>query len=284
MRVTIVSHQVELYSNQRLSSAARARGHTVCVLDPLSITPSVGVPMACIGDCDVVVPRVVTLVLDHSLLAVSMFEQSGVPCLNAPSAIAAAANKFTALCRLADAGIAVPRSCLPRDTAALRGFARQIGSESLVLKVMRGFGGDGVMEADTLDVAQALLETWLDMGRCVLVQERIRCEPKDLRVVVVRGEVFGAIERTAAEGDFRANVSAGGTARAFAVDVDLEGLSLAATAALGLEVCGVDVLLSDSGPVVTEVNACPGLKAFEEATGLDLADRIMVAAEEVAKG
>jgi len=284
VRIVIVSHQVGLYSNQRLIEAAQARGHEASVVDPLALTPRVGCHSPAVAAWDVAIPRVAGIVLDHSLSAIRWLGASGVPCLNAAGAIALAGDKFASLQCLDGAGLRVPRSCLPRSSQAMREFSEEIGGPPLIMKMLRGHGGEGVMQIDSLDVAEALLSTWLDLGRCVIIQERVGEPGRDVRAVVVDGRVVGAFEREAPEGEFRANVHAGATGTAVECDREMDEMAVGACAAVGSPVGGVDFLLSDSGPVITEVNACPGLKGFEEATGLDLAGSIVAAAERLVVG
>jgi len=284
VRIVIVSHQAGLYSNQRLMEAAQARGHEAPVVDPLALAPRAGCRSPAAAAWDVAVPRVAGIVLDHSLSAIRWLGASGVPCLNSAEAIGLAADKFASLQCLAGAGLSVPRSCLPRSSQAMREFSEEIGGPPLIMKMLRGHGGEGVMQIDSLDVAEALLSTWLDLGRCVIIQERVGEPGRDLRAVVVDGRVVGAVEREAPEGEFRANIHAGATGTAVECNREMDEMAVRACAAVGLTVGGVDFLLSDSGPVITEVNACPGLKRFEEVTGLDLAGSIVAAAERLVVG
>jgi ribosomal protein S6--L-glutamate ligase len=284
MRIVIVSHQASLQSNIRLAEAAQARGREATIVDPLTITPCVGMEDTCLPPCDVVIPRVATIILDHSLEAVAAYGRRGTPCLNPAEAIAIAANKFSTLRVLEQRGLPVPRSCMPRNGEDLRRFIECVGGPPVVLKLLLGYGGGGVMLADTVDIAETLLNTWLDMHRCVIVQEALGPMGRDVRVMVVGDEVVGAIERVAMEGEFRSNVHAGAESHPFEPTAAMGAAAVAATRAVGLGVAGVDFLLPEAGPVITEVNACPGLKAFEEATEVDLASRIVAAAEELVDG
>lgn len=279
MRIGIIARQAEVYSTRRLTETAERRGHSPVVVDPLHWAPGVGVTVRDAEALDVAIPRIATLVLEHSLSVIRDLELRGVPVLNTAASMALAGNKFASLQLLHAAGLRVPRSCMPRRGEALREFVEQIGGPPVILKSPRGFGGSKVMRADSADTAEALLNVFLDLNECVIVQEFWGRDPRDVRVLVIDGEPVAAVARQAPIGDFRANVHVGGSCRAH--DASAEELEAATQAALvsGLSIAGIDLLISEEGVVVTEVNAAPGLKGLEEATGVDAAERIILAAE-----
>ena len=284
MRIGILTRQPGLYSSQRLAEACEAAGRTAEMLDPLALAPSVGSAELELPECDVLIPRVVTVVLDHSLAVIRAYEAAGVPALTRAAAAALAASKFATLQSLERVGLRVPRSCLPRTPEALRRFVDGVGGPPVILKMSEGYGGTEVMRANSLDEADALLTVFLNLRQSVVVQEVFGVPGRDVRVLVVDGECIAAVERIASEGEFRANVHVGGRCEPAELSAEERALSADAAAAVGLTVAGVDLLRSDVGAAVMEVNACPGLKGVEEATGVDVAARIVDAACQLASG
>jgi ribosomal protein S6--L-glutamate ligase len=247
------------------------------VLDPLAATPEVGASAAKPLDFEAAIPRVVDVALPHSLACLRWLAARGVVVLEDADAIARAGDKLATLTALEAAGVPVPRSALPRSGAALRDFVGRAGGPPVILKLLRGHGGTGVMRVDGVDQAEAMLAALLDLGQCVLAQEALPAEDGDLRLIVVAGEVLGAVRRRPAAGEFRANVHAGGACEAVRAPREVAELALRATRAVGLRAAGVDVMFSSRGPLVMEVNASFGLKGFEEATLADVAGRLVEA-------
>ncbi len=280
MRIAIITHSSEHYSTQRLQEAADRRGHDVVVLpvpdgsivlrgDAVEITAK-GVPIL---QVDVVIPRIpATRCLAHALCVLRQLELGGTATLNSSGAIEEAGHKFRALARLASRSLPIPRTSLVRHVDSVSWAIEHVGGAPVVIKPVIGSRGEGVVRGDTLDGARSAAESLLLVGQELLVQEYIsESEGRDVRVIVCGGRVVCAVRREAPPGRFRSNVQQGGRATSFEPSSELSMLAIRATRELGLEVAGVDILESDHGPLVVEVNASPGLRAIEEATGVDVA-------------
>jgi len=286
VRLLILSRQRTLYATRRLRETGRARGHEVQVLDPLACAPAV------VGDAlllhhhgqavpvpDCVIPRIGAILPDAGAAVVGHLEAMGAPVLNDGAAIARARDKLAALRCLASRHIEVPRTVLVPSTGAVDQGLEEIGGVPCVVKLVRGTQGVGVMLAESRLALDSLLDTLWALGQSVLLQELVdEARGRDVRVLVVGGVAVGAMRRMAGPDEWRANLHRGGTAES----VDVRGyadLGERAAAAIGLDVAGVDVLETARGPLVLEVNASPGIQGLEQATGLDVAARIVELAE-----
>jgi len=280
MRLAILSRKKSLYATRRLLEAAAGRGHEALVLDPAACsilcdgrTPALE-PR--VGPVDAVVPRIGGPVSDYSLAVVRQFETAGVPVLNGANAIAHARDKLLSLQLLSRSGIAIPRTVLARNPAHLPAALRLVGGPPVVLKLLQGSQGIGVMLAETSTALESVLHTLWSLGQNILIQEFVaESRGRDLRVLVVGKRVVAAMRRTARDGDFRSNLHRGGEGRAVRLSPAHERLALDAVRVLGLEVAGVDMLESCTGPKVLEINSSPGFEGLERVSGLDIAGAIV---------
>lgn len=289
MRLLILSRSKALHSTKRLMEEAAKRGIECIVVNPLRCQLSLNKDGPCIQvsnrpleGVDVVLPRIGTSITEYGLLVVRQFEMMGVPILNNSTAILNSRNKFRSLQTMASKHIDIPATVLSRSTADLPGALRQIGRPPVVMKVLQGSQGIGVMMAPDRATVDSVLATMLDMDKDILLQQFIReSKGSDIRVLVVGGKVVGAMRRLAREGEFRANIHRGGWGQAFRLPKRYERLALQATRAVGLDIAGVDLLESSTGPKVLEVNSSPGFEGLEQATGLNIAEKMVALAERI---
>ena len=292
MKIAILSRNARLYSTQRLVEAARARGHVVRVLDPLRcyvrIAPGdvairyKGKP---VRDLDAAIPRIGTQSTFYGTAVLRQLEMMGVYTPNPSDAVLRARDKLRSLQILAAQGIEMPVTVFgdnPDDTEDLLAL---LGEPPHVIKLNEGSQGTGVVLAEKRSGSQSVIEAFRGLYANFLVQEFI-AEAKgcDLRCFVVGGKVVAAMQREASAGDFRANLHRGGSAAAVKLSAAEKRIAVRAAAALGLGIAGVDLLRSDRGPLVLEVNASPGLEGIEAATGEDVADAIIALLEAQAGG
>lgn len=283
MNIVILSCDGALYSCRRLRAAAERRGHRIEVIDPLSCVininsaaPAIHYRGRQLARYDAVIPRIGSVITYYGTAVLRQFELLGSYPLNEAAAILRARDKLQSLQLLAQQGIDLPMTGValsPDDTDAL---IELVGGAPLVVKLVEGRQGIGVMLADTRQAAASVIDAFRELKAHVLVQEYVReAQGRDIRCLVVGGQVVAAIERQARAGEFRSNLHRGGTASATHISDEERTLAIKATAALGLDIAGVDILRADRGPLVMEVNASPGLEGIETATGLDIAEMMI---------
>jgi len=219
-----------------------------------------------------VIPRIGSAITFYGTAVLRQFEMLGSFPLNESVAITRARDKLRSMQILAREGIDLPTTGfanMPDDTSDLIAL---VGGAPLVVKLVEGTQGIGVVLAETRQAAESVIDAFRGLNAHILVQEYIReAEGRDIRCLVVGKKVVGAIERQAKPGDFRSNLHRGGTANKVEITADEKAIAVKAAATLGLDVAGVDILRSNRGPLVMEVNASPGLEGIESTTGLDIA-------------
>jgi len=285
MRLAILSRKRTLYATRRLVEAAERRGHEAVVLDPTACwivcdgeSPAIHhkAGRKALGEIDVVLPRIGGAVGDYSLAVVRQFEMTGVPVVNGSAAIGCSRDKLRSLQFLSQHGIDIPKTVMARGPAHLDGALRIVGGPPVVLKLIHGTQGIGVMLAETGEALESILHTLWSLGQNILIQEFVaESRGRDVRALVVGDRVVAAMKRTARIGDFRSNIHRGGSGRIVGLSSAHERLALHAARILGLEVAGVDMLESCTGPKVIEINSSPGFEGLEKATGLDIAGAIV---------
>ena len=289
MRIVILSRGRTLYSTQRIAEAGRKRKHDVRVVDPYRCTFGIvddrlvlhcdGLPL---DATDVVIPRVGASSMAQGLPVLRHFELLNVPTLNSSQSIALSRDKLASHQVLAAHGVAVPTTLSVRDVAQLPSALKQIGTPT-VIKLHTGTQGNGVMVADTETSATAMVHTLWALNQEVMLQEFIDANGKDLRVFIVGNRVVGAMQRSAADGEFRANIHLGASAEPLDVSPEITEIALKTAQVLGLSVAGVDIIEGPRGPLVLEANSSTGLQGIEEATGYDIARSIILHAESLRK-
>ena len=282
MRIGVLSRQSGLYSTARLVEAGRNRGHDLAVVDYLrcyiditSKRPKVlyaGREL----EFDGIIPRIGATYTFYGTAVVRHFEVGHVLSANESQAIARARDKLRSLQLLARAGVGLPKTGFAHSTKDIDGLLEVVGKPPYVIKLLEGTQGVGVVLAETRKAAESVIAAFRQLDANILVQRFIvEAENTDLRAFVVGGKVVAAMERVAAEGEFRANLHRGATARPVELTEAEEETALTAAHTLGLDVSGVDMLRSRVGPLVIEVNASPGLEGIEAASGVDVAGSII---------
>jgi ribosomal protein S6--L-glutamate ligase len=283
MKLVMLSRNAELYSHRRLREAAEARGHTMDIINPLrcymniaSRRPEIYYNGQMLPRFDAVIPRIGASVTFYGLAVLRQFEMQGVWPLNESVAIGRSRDKLRALQLLARDGIGLPVTAFAFDPKEAGEVIRLAGGAPVVIKLLEGTQGIGVVLADTERSAVSVIEAFRTADVNILVQEFIKeAGASDLRAFVIGGKVVAAMERSGAEGEFRSNLHRGGSARKARITPEERSTAIRAARAMGLNVCGVDMLRSNHGPVVMEVNSSPGLEGIEAATGLDIAGKIV---------
>ncbi len=288
MKIVILSRAPDSYSTRRLKETCVARGHRARVLDTLRFSISVeqGRPRLFYRDkrlsrYDAVIPRIGASITFYGTAVVRQFEQMGVFTLASAQAISCSRDKLRALQVLTRHRVGIPHTLFVRDRAALLPAIERLGGAPVVIKVVEGTQGMGVILAETIQVAEAVIETLQGARQNVLIQRFVKeSRGRDIRALVVGGEVVAAMRRVAQGDEFRSNVHLGGKTERVELDPEYERSAILAAQVLGLRVAGVDMLESDEGPQVIEVNSSPGLQGIETATGIDVAGAIVGHMEE----
>jgi len=291
MKILILSRKPSLYSTKRLREAAESRGHEVRVVDYLrcymnitSLRPSViyqGQPLDLV---DAVIPRIGASHTFYGTAVVRQFEMTGVYPTNESQAITRSRDKLRCLQLLARRGIGLPVTGFAHSTKDIEGLVGIVGGAPLVVKLLEGTQGIGVVLAETHQAATSVIEAFRGLDANILVQEFIaEAGNCDIRCIVIGDKVVAAMRRRGAPGEFRSNLHRGGTGESVRLTPEERSTAVRAARAMGLNVAGVDILRSNHGPVVMEVNSSPGLEGIEGTTGLDIAGAIIQFIEKKAR-
>ncbi|MCR9125532.1 MAG: 30S ribosomal protein S6--L-glutamate ligase [Rhodobacteraceae bacterium] len=283
MKIAMLARNPNLYSHKRLKEAAEARGHELdiintlrCYMNIASRRPEIYYNGEKLTGYDAVIPRIGASVTYYGLAVLRQFEMMGVYPLNESVAIGRSRDKLRSMQLLARDGIGLPVTTFAHDPKQTDEVIKLAGGAPLVIKLLEGTQGIGVVLADTDRSATSVVEAFRGAGVNILVQEFIKeAGGTDIRAIVVGGKVIAAMKRTGAEGEFRSNLHRGGSAQLIRISPEERSTAIRAAKAMGLAVCGVDMLRSNHGPVVMEVNSSPGLEGVEKATGLDIAGKII---------
>ena len=283
MKITMMTRNSALYSHQRLKEAAEARGHELdfvntlrCSMNIASRRPEIYYDGQKLPRYDAVIPRIGASVTFYGLAVLRQFEMQGVYPLNESVAIGRSRDKLRSMQLLARDGIGLPVTTFAHDPKQTEEVVKLAGGAPLVIKLLEGTQGIGVVLADTDRSAKSVIEAFRGAGVNILVQEFIKeAGGTDIRAIVVGGKVVAAMQRTGAEGEFRSNLHRGGSAKPIRISPEERSTAIRAAKSMGLNVCGVDMLRSNHGPVVMEVNSSPGLEGVEKATGKDIAGMII---------
>ncbi|MGE0764344.1 MAG: 30S ribosomal protein S6--L-glutamate ligase [Bdellovibrionales bacterium] len=283
MKICILSRNPQLYSTKRLVEAAEKRGHQVIVVDPLrcymNITaqrPAVYFKEAELNDIDAVIPRIGASVTFYATAVLRQFEMMGVYCLNESVAISRSRDKLRAMQLLSRKGIGMPVTAIAHSSKMKKDIIRLVGGAPLVIKLIEGTQGQGVILAETDSAAESLIEAFRKLDAYFLVQEFIgEAKGADVRVFVIGNKVVAAMMRKAKAGEFRANLHLGGSSHSVRLTPEERKAALRAASVMGLNVAGVDILRSNHGPLILEVNSSPGLEGIEKASSHDVAAAII---------
>lgn len=291
MKIAMLARNPNLYSHKRLKEAAEQRGHTLdivntlrCYMNIASRRPEVYYNGERLVGYDAVIPRIGASVTHYGLAVLRQFEMQGVFPLNESVAIGRSRDKLRSMQLLARDGIGLPVTTFAHDPKQTEEVLELAGGAPVVIKLLEGTQGIGVVLADTKRSAKSVVEAFRGAGVNILLQEFIKeAGGTDIRAIVVGGKVVAAMKRTGAEGDFRSNLHRGGSAEVIKLSPEERSTAVRSAKAMGLNVCGVDMLRANHGPVVMEVNSSPGLEGVEKATGLDIAGKIIEYIEKNAK-
>ncbi len=291
MKIAILSRKPSLYSTRRLKEAGEARGHEMQVVDYLrcymNITahqPKVMYQGKPLEGFDAVIPRIGASQTFYGTAVVRQFEMMGVFPANESQAISRSRDKLRCLQLLSRKGIGLPTTGFANSTKDIQGLINIVGGAPMVIKLLEGTQGIGVILAETPQAAKAVIEAFRDLDADILVQEFIKeAKGSDIRCLVVGGRVVAAMRRQAKRGEFRSNLHRGATAETIKLTPEERSTASRAAKALGLNVAGVDLIRSNHGPVVLEVNSSPGLEGIERVTGVDVAGKIIEFVEKHAK-
>ncbi|MFW5489324.1 MAG: 30S ribosomal protein S6--L-glutamate ligase [Desulfovibrio sp.] len=291
MKIAILSRKKSLYSTTALFEAAKARGHEVLVINPLrcymnitSHNPTIHYKGEKLDDVDAIIPRIGPSITFFGTAVVRQFEMMGTYSLNESVAITRSRDKLRSLQLLARKGIGLPVTGFANSTKFTEDLIEMVGGAPLVVKLVQGTQGIGVVLAENRQAAQSVIEAFQGLKANILVQEYIKeAKGRDIRCFVIDGKVMAAMERRAEEGEFRSNLHRGGSARVAKITPEERSTATRAAKIMGLNVCGVDLLRTNHGPVVMEVNSSPGLEGIEKATGKNLAERIIMFMEKQAR-
>ncbi|BDG06433.1 ATP-grasp domain-containing protein [Anaeromyxobacter oryzae] len=283
MNLTVLSRSSEIYTTRRLVEAAEARGLVARVVDPLEVEMGLGDDAPAVywrrrrfPRADVVVPRIGLSIHQYGLAVVNQLELIGVPVLNGAYGIAASRNKMRSLQMLSAAGIRVPRTVMASDPSGLKEMVRLVGGVPVLVKLLSTSEKSGVMICESLQSLEAALEAILGLGQNIVVQQYLKgAKGRDLRVLVVGGEVVAAMRRSAPLGRFSRNLRRGARFERIELPPAYARAAIEAARVLQLEVCAVDMLDVKGVPRVFEVNSSPSIKEAETACGVDAAGRIV---------
>lgn len=293
MKIAVLSRNSKLYSTSRLVEAAEARGHDVkvvnhtrCFMDISAEQPSIHyrdeefTP----DRFDAVIPRIGASVTFYGTAVVRQFEMMGVYSVNESVAISRSRDKLRSMQLLSRRKIGIPTTAFAHSPDDIDGLIREVGGAPLVIKLLEGTQGVGVVLAETKKAAESVIQAFMGVQSNILIQEFIKeAGGSDIRCFVVGDKVIAAMQRTAPKGEFRSNLHRGGTAELVKLTPTERRTALRAAKAMGLNVCGVDLLRSGRGPLIMEVNSSPGLEGIEQATGKDVAGMIIEYIEKNAK-
>jgi ribosomal protein S6--L-glutamate ligase len=291
MRIAILSRNPKLYSTKRLVEAATSQGHEVRVLDHLrcymnisSSSPTLHYRGEDLPLYDAVIPRIGASVTFYGTAVLRQLEMMGVYPVNESVAISRSRDKLRSLQLLSRKGIGMPITGFANSPDDIQDLIKMVGGAPLVIKLLEGTQGIGVVLAETKKAAESVIEAFLGLNANIMVQEYIKeAGGADIRCFVVGGKVVAAMKRQGAEGEFRSNLHRGGSASLVKLSPDERRTAVKAAQIMGLNVAGVDILRSNRGPVVMEVNSSPGLEGIEKATGKDVAGMIIEFIEKNAK-
>jgi ribosomal protein S6--L-glutamate ligase len=283
MKLAVLSREPSNYSSRRLVEAAEKRGHEIRIVDTLrcymSIVahrPSIHYKGEPLEDMDAIIPRIGSSITFYGTAVVRQFEMMGTHTLNSSLSISRSRDKLRSMQMLARKGIGLPITGFAHSPDEVPDLIQMVGGAPLVVKLLEGTQGIGVVLCETRQAAESVIEAFLGLNTNILVQEYIKeAGGADLRCFVIGDKVVAAIKRQAAPGQFRSNLHRGGSASVVKITPEERKTAVRAARVMGLQVAGVDILRSNHGPVVMEVNSSPGLEGIEMATGKDVAGQII---------
>ncbi|MBW2473973.1 MAG: 30S ribosomal protein S6--L-glutamate ligase [Deltaproteobacteria bacterium] len=291
MKIAIISRNPKLYSPSRMVEEAEAKGHEVRVIDPLlcymtiaSQRPTIHYKGEELVGVDAIIPRIGASITFYGTAVVRQFEMMNVYSVNESVAISRTRDKLRSLQLLARKGIVLPVTGFAHSTKYTNDLIKLAGGAPLVIKLLEGTHGIGVVLAETDKASESVIEAFRGLKQNILVQEFIKeAGGADIRCLIIGDKVVAAMKRQGAEGEFRSNLHRGGNATIVRLTPEERLAAVRAAKIMGLNVAGVDLLRSNHGPVIMEVNSSPGLKGIEKATEKNVAGMIIDFIEKQAK-
>lgn len=283
MHILILSSNKTLYSTKRLVEEIKLKGHTVevatptqCYMDVSTGSPMVRINKRKLDKVDAVIPRIGASVSSYGLSIVRQFEMMGVYCLNSSNAIGRSRDKLRSLQILAQKALPLPKTSFANSTDQTDMLIKLVGGAPTVVKLIEGSQGRGVILAETHKASESLIDAFRELHANFLVQEFIKdANGSDIRCFVVGDKVVGTMMRQAKEGEFRSNIHRGGIGTPVKITPTERKIALAAAKAMKLNMAGVDIIRSGSGPKILEVNSSPGLEGIEGCTKKNIAVEII---------
>jgi len=282
MRMIILSESKKVYSSKRIKEEALKKGHECriiryprCYVDIEQDNPEVRYEGQPVKDIDAVIPRIAPHLTSYGTAIARQFEIQGVYTVNKSIAIVRSRDKLRTLQLLSKAGVGIPKTVFSRSTAAVDDLIDQIGLP-MIIKVASGSQGSGVVLAETRKAARSVIQAFYVEGVSILLQEFIaEAAGADIRAFVVGNKVVASYKRQSLDDDFRSNIHKGGTGTPVKLTDEEKSMALKAAKAVGLQICGVDLVISKRGPLVLEVNSSPGIEGIENITGRNVAEKII---------
>ena len=283
LRIALLTREPNNYTSKRIVIAGQQRGHQVepinstrCYLDVDTGNPEIYYDSSPLPKYDVVIPRIGASITSYGLAVTRQFELTGAIPLNNPQAIANSRDKLLAHQLLASANINMPVTGFASSPKDTNGVINTVGTMPLVIKLLESSQGKGVILAETKKAAETVINAFRGLQANFLVQEYIEeSKGEDLRCLVIDGKVVGSILRSNKENDFRSNLHQGGIAQSTSITAKERGIAVRAAKAIGLSVAGVDILRSNRGPLVLEVNSSPGIQGIEKTLETNIAGQII---------
>jgi ribosomal protein S6--L-glutamate ligase len=283
MKIVVLSRNPKLYSTKRLVEAGEQKGHEMIIVDHSKCdlliekkNPIIIYKGKELEGVDAVIPRIGASVTFFGTAVVRQFEMMKVFTAVESQALVRSRDKLRSLQILSRAGLGLPKTIFTNYSKNVKDIIQRAGGAPVVIKLLEGTQGLGVVLAETDNAAESVIEAFNGLKIRVIVQEFVKeAKGADIRAFVVDGVVVGAMKRQGKVGEFRSNLHRGGTAQIIQLSEDEENAALKAAKAMGLGVCGVDLLQSNHGPLILEVNSSPGLEGIEMATGTDIAKSII---------
>ncbi len=283
MKIALMCRNVDLYSHQRFMQAAKERGHEMihvnhmkCYIDIAASRPALHYKGESLKGIDAVIPRIGASVTFFGTAVLRQFEMMGTYSLSESVAITRSRDKLRSLQLLSRRGVGMPATVFAHRSSDPAELLKLMGGAPAVIKMLEGTQGKGVVLGETKKAAESLIQAFSGLQAQFLVQSFVKeANGEDIRCIVLDGKVIAAMKRKGADGDFRSNLHQGGTAQQTRISPAERATAVKAAKVMGLNFCGVDLLRSEDGPKVMEVNSSPGIEGLEKATGLDVAGKVI---------
>jgi len=292
LKIAVLASNPDLFSNKRIMEAGIARGHEMVFLnvEQAYMKFDANEPQVryrggnIVDEFDAIIPRIKPAVTFYACALLRQFDAMGTYCLNSAEAITQSRDKLQATQIFAKHDIHIPITGFANSPLDTKDLIKMVNGAPLIIKLLESTQGKGVVLAETTKAAESVINAFKSVKTNILVQEFIKeANGQDIRCFVVNGKVVASMQRQAAKGEFRANIHQGGTASKIKVTLEERKLAIKAAKILGLPVAGVDIIRSNKGPLLLEVNSSPGLEGIENATGLDIANVMIEAIEKKLK-